>query len=159
MLDPFGQAWQNGNALAAQTPGRAAVNKQRLCGSLLSPYILQFSWKLLSWLFSYLRKRALKERHSSIEERERVSLLLRKNATSPRVLKSTQKFWWKLYNTFKMFQELSNRKLAHFFVFLVNISKLRLQACIYLLCIDMRTACKVVLETLESSSFRTKSFE
>ena len=34
MLNPFGQAWQNGNALAAQTPGRAAVKKERLCGSL-----------------------------------------------------------------------------------------------------------------------------
>ena len=39
MLDPLGQAgqaWQNGSVLAAQTPGRAAVNKQRLCGSLLT---------------------------------------------------------------------------------------------------------------------------
>jgi len=35
MLDPLGQSWQNGSALAAQKPGRAAVNKQRLCGSLL----------------------------------------------------------------------------------------------------------------------------
>ena len=35
MLDPLGQAWQNGSALAAKTPGRVAVNKQRLCGSLL----------------------------------------------------------------------------------------------------------------------------
>ena len=35
MLDPLGQAWQNGNALAAQTPGRTTVNKLNLCGSLL----------------------------------------------------------------------------------------------------------------------------
>ena len=35
MLDPLGQAWQNGSALAAQTPDRVAVNKRCLCGSLL----------------------------------------------------------------------------------------------------------------------------
>ena len=35
LLDPLGQVWQNGSALAAQTHGRAAVNKYRLCGSLL----------------------------------------------------------------------------------------------------------------------------
>ena len=38
MLDPLGQAWQNGSASAAMTPGRetgATINKHRLCGSLL----------------------------------------------------------------------------------------------------------------------------
>ena len=39
MLDPLGQAWQSGSALAASTLGRATVNKHRLCGSLLSAYI------------------------------------------------------------------------------------------------------------------------
>ena len=34
MLDPLGQAWQNGSALAAKTIGRVAVSKQRLCSSL-----------------------------------------------------------------------------------------------------------------------------
>ena len=29
MLDPLGQAWQN----SRMTPGRATVNKHRLCGS------------------------------------------------------------------------------------------------------------------------------
>ena len=36
MLDPLGQAGQNGSALAAKTSGRVAVNKHFLCGSLLS---------------------------------------------------------------------------------------------------------------------------
>ena len=35
MLDPLGQAWQSGSALAAYTVGCATVNKHRLCGSLL----------------------------------------------------------------------------------------------------------------------------
>ena len=34
MLDPLGQAWQNGSDSAAQTAGSATVNKHRLCGSL-----------------------------------------------------------------------------------------------------------------------------
>ena len=34
MLDTLGQAWQSGSALAASAPGRTAVNKYRLCGSL-----------------------------------------------------------------------------------------------------------------------------
>ena len=34
ILDPLGQAWLNGSASAAKTPGRATVNKHRLCGSL-----------------------------------------------------------------------------------------------------------------------------
>ena len=34
MLDPLGQAWQSGSALAAHTPGRATVNKHRICGPL-----------------------------------------------------------------------------------------------------------------------------
>ena len=33
MLDPLGQAWQNGSALAALTLGRAIVNNRRLYGS------------------------------------------------------------------------------------------------------------------------------
>ena len=35
MLDPLGQAWQNGSSLATQTPGRVTVNTHRLCGRLL----------------------------------------------------------------------------------------------------------------------------
>ena len=35
MIDTLGQAWQNGSALAAQTPGITAVNKHRLFGSLI----------------------------------------------------------------------------------------------------------------------------
>ena len=35
MLDPFGQAWQSGSALAAQTLGRATANKEIIFGSLL----------------------------------------------------------------------------------------------------------------------------
>ena len=35
MLDPLGQRWQNGSALAAYTPDRVAVNKHCLSGSLL----------------------------------------------------------------------------------------------------------------------------
>ena len=35
MIDPLGQAWQNGSDSAAKTPGRATINKHRLCGSLL----------------------------------------------------------------------------------------------------------------------------
>ena len=38
MLDPLGQAWQNGSALAAQTPDRVAVNKRCLCGFLLNNF-------------------------------------------------------------------------------------------------------------------------
>ena len=34
MLDPLGQAWQTGSALAAYIPGRVAVNKYCNCGSL-----------------------------------------------------------------------------------------------------------------------------
>ena len=36
MLDLLGQAWQSGSVLAAQTHGRAAVNKHCLCGPLLA---------------------------------------------------------------------------------------------------------------------------
>ena len=40
MLDPLGQAWQNGSASAAKTPDRATVNKHRICGSLFFLRIL-----------------------------------------------------------------------------------------------------------------------
>ena len=35
MVDPLGQAWQSGSALATMTPGRDIVYKHRLFGSLL----------------------------------------------------------------------------------------------------------------------------
>ena len=35
MIDPLGQAWQNGSALAARKPGHTTVNTYRLCGPLL----------------------------------------------------------------------------------------------------------------------------
>ena len=40
MLDPLGQAWQNGSAQAAKKPGRATVNKHRLRGPLLGYFTL-----------------------------------------------------------------------------------------------------------------------
>ena len=43
MLDPLGQAWQNGCTSAAKTPGRATVNKLRLCGSLFLAILININ--------------------------------------------------------------------------------------------------------------------
>ena len=62
MLDPLGQAWQNGSGLAAQTPGRANVNKHRLCGSLLQVH-------LSTLLFSRYIKFQIIEREQVLRKR------------------------------------------------------------------------------------------